>query len=128
MNTVVQHNRKIWIGRSLMLVAILHTIATFVFFSPVLIDIVQRGVWNTVGRDPMVATATWFFLFGPALALLGMAIHELEQQAQFTMAKPLAIGTLIMTTVGIVLMPDSGFWLAIPAIIGLFKIKNPPRH
>ena len=121
--TVQTINRKIWIGRWLIVVAILHTLFAIVAFGKIFRNIAQRGVFNTVGNDPMTAAAVWFLLFGAALALMGMAIHTLEQHDNFTSARTIGIGTLLLTILGIVLMPVSGFWLALPAAIGLLRFK-----
>jgi hypothetical protein len=42
---------KIWIGYWLMLVAILHTIVMFVVFYQPLLEIVRRGVFNSIGAE-----------------------------------------------------------------------------
>jgi hypothetical protein len=120
--------RKIWIGRWLIFVAILHTLFAAVVFGKVFLDIVQRGVFNTVGQDPMTAAAVWFLLFGAVLALMGMAIHTLEQGDNFTSARAIGVGTLLLAILGIVLMPDSGFWLALPAAIGLMRLESKPAE
>jgi hypothetical protein len=116
--------RKIWIGRWLILVAILHTLFAVVVFGKIFLELMQRGVFNTVGQDPMTAAAVWFLLFGAVLALMGMAIHALEQNSNFTSARAIGAGTLLLTTLGIALMPASGFWLALPAAFGLMRLKS----
>ena len=116
-------NKKIWIGRWLIGVAILHTLFAIVVFNKILFNIMQHGVFNTVGSDPMTGAAVWFLLFGAVLALMGMAIHSLEKNGNLTSARAIGIGTLLMTILGIVLMPASGFWLALPAAIGLIRHK-----
>jgi len=118
--------KKIWIGRWLLGVAVLHTLAASLFFGHVFLDVAQRGIFDTVGRDPMTAAAVWFLLFGAIMALLGMAITTLEQSENFTSARPLGLGILMLTLLGVALMPDSGFWLAFPPAIGLLRIKTKP--
>ena len=117
-------NKKIWIGRWLIGVAILHTLFAIVVFNKIFLTIMQHGVFNAVGNDPMTAAAVWFLLFGAALALMGMAIHSLEKNGQFTSARAIGVGLLLMTLLGIVLMPASGFWLALPAAIALMRLKS----
>lgn len=117
-------NKKIWIGRWLIGVAILHTLFAIVVFNKIFLTVMQHGVFNAVGNDPMTAAAVWFLLFGAVLALMGMAIHSLEQNEQFTSARAIGTGLLLMTLLGIVLMPASGFWLALPAAIALMRLKS----
>ena len=118
-------SRKVWIGRWLMAVAALHTVVGLVMGEPVLVDIAQRGVFNTVTDDrPLVGMVTWFLLCGGLLALLGMAIDSLERSAQFPGARALGIGMTLMTFVGVILMPVSGFWLVFPPAIALMRIKT----
>ena len=116
-------HKRIWIGRWLLWVAALHTIVAGIFFGKVFLGVMQRGVFNAVGRDPLTSAAVWFLLFGAGLALLGMAINALEQSENFASARALGLGTALLTLLGIVLMPMSGFWLAIPPAIGLLRIK-----
>lgn len=116
-------NRKIWIGRWLIGVAILHTLFALVVFNKIFLTVMQHGVFNAVGNDPMTAAAVWFLLFGAALALMGMAIHSLEQNGNYTSARAIGTGLLLMTLLGIILMPASGFWLALPAAIALLRYK-----
>lgn len=71
----------------------------------------------------MTAAGVWFLLFGAVLALMGMAIHALEQNNNFTSARAIGVGTLLLAILGVILMPASGFWLAFPAAIGLLRIK-----
>lgn len=114
-------NRRIWIGRWTIFVATGHTVVGLLFGGKVALDVVRRGVFDAVGSDPMTGMVVWFLLFGAVLALLGMAITALERSEQFASARPLAIGIALLTTLGVVLMPVSGFWLMYVAVIGLLR-------
>ncbi|MBI3284344.1 MAG: hypothetical protein HYZ65_05755 [Burkholderiales bacterium] len=116
--------KKIWIGRWLLAVAALHTVVAGLLFGPVLLQIVQRGVVGAVGRDPLTAAAVWFLLFGPPLALLGMAITALEKSGSFPSARGLGLGIFLFSVLGVILMPASGFWLAFPPAFGLLRIRS----
>lgn len=116
--------RKLWIGRWLIAVAMFHTIAGVFMGSDVLTSIFRRGIVDSVGQDAMTGAFVWFFLFGAILALLGMVVHTLEQADRFKGARALGIWTSLMTLVGVVLMPASGFWLLFPAGIGLMRRGN----
>ncbi len=118
-------SRKVWIGRWLIAMAVLHTVVGVVMGAPVLLDIAKRGVFNTVTDDrPLVGMVAWFLLCGVVLALLGMAINSLERSAHFPGARALGAGTALLSLLGVVLMPVSGFWLAFPPAIALMRIKR----
>ena len=112
---------RVWIGHWLLAVAALHTLFALVFLHKPLLDIVQRGVFNTVGQDPMTAAAVWFLLFAAPLALQAMAITTLERSGQNAALRQQAWGLLAMSALGVTLMPESGFWLVIPAGIALLR-------
>lgn len=113
--------RKIWIGRWLVGVAILHTLFGLAIGGQAMTDIARRGVFDSVGDDPVVGVVVWFLLFGAVMALLGMAVTMLEQAAYFKGARALGVGTALLTLAGVILMPVSGFWLAFPPAIGLMR-------
>ena len=117
------HTNKIWIGRWTIFVAIGHTAVGLLFGGTVALGLVRRGLFNTVGADPSNNMLVWFLLFGAVLALLGMAITALERHQQFPSARSLALGIMLLTTLGVVLMPVSGFWLMYVAVIGLWRRK-----
>ncbi|MFZ6746769.1 DUF6463 family protein [Undibacterium sp. JH2W] len=108
-----------WTGYWLIAVAGLHTIASGIFFGDVFIRMWQKGLFNSVGRDPMIGLAVWFLLFGPVLAMLGAAITRLEKSGNFDTSNKLDWSILLLSVVGVILMPNSGFWLAFPPAFAL---------
>jgi uncharacterized membrane protein len=110
-----------WIGNWLLAVAALHTLVAILFFGKVFQSLLQLGVYDSIGRDPMRAAAIWFLLFGFGVALLGMAVRALEQQQTFPAARGLGIALFLLSLCGVILMPASGFWLAFPAALGLLR-------
>lgn len=112
---------RIWIGHWLMGVAALHTLFAAVVFGKVLLKIAERGLFNSVGADPMIGAVTWFVLFGVVLALLALAITPLERSGQHAALRKLGFGLLLLCGLGIVLMPASGFWLAIPPALAMLR-------
>ncbi len=112
---------RAWIGHWLMAVAALHTVFALIVFQQPLFGILQRGVFNTVGRDPLAAATVWFLLFGVVLALLALAVTTLERNGQAQGLRQLGMGVLALTACGVILMPASGFWLVIPAGVALLR-------
>lgn len=101
--------------------AALHTLYAAVEFQPQLQEIVRRGIFDSVQTDPLVGAVVWFVLFGGPLALLGWAVLLIERNAAWApiSLRPLGAGLLALTLLGIVLMPSSGFWLALPPALAL---------
>lgn len=120
----VQRKPRIWIGYWLLAIAVLHTIYAVVFFRPVYADIVQRGIINTVGRDPMTAAAVWFAIFGVMMAMLAVVITPMERSGQHQGLHTVGVGLLGLCAMGVALMPASGFWLGFPAAIALLFKRN----
>ncbi|MDP3229687.1 MAG: DUF6463 family protein [Acidovorax sp.] len=113
--------RQTWKGLWLLGVAAVHTVFGVVVFQPQLQEIAQRGVFDSVGTDPMRGAVTWFVLFGALFALLGWAVLLVERHAALAPVplRALGAGLLALTALGIVLMPASGFWLVLPPALAL---------
>ena len=115
---------KHWIGRWLIGVSIIHTLFAVVVFGKVLLSVVQRGVFNTVGTDPMVGAVVWFVLFGAALFICGLVVSTLERSSPSPLPKSLGWSLLALATLGAILMPASGFWLVFPPAIAVLARKS----
>jgi hypothetical protein len=115
---------KHWIGRWLVGVSIIHTLFAIAVFGKVLLSIGERGVFNTVGSDPMTGAVVWFVLFGMALFIAGLAIAALEKSTGGDLPRSLGWSLLALCVIGVVLMPASGFWIAFPAPIAILLRKR----
>lgn len=113
--------RHSWKGLWLLAVAAIHTVFSVILFQPQLQEIVRRGVFNSLGKDFTLGAVAWFVLFGGVLALLGWAILLIERNTALAPVslRALGVGLLALTLLGIVLMPASGFWLALPPALAL---------
>lgn len=118
--------RSQWKGLWMLAVAALHTLYAAVVFPNQLQEIVRRGVFNSVQKDPAVGAVVWFVLFGVLFALLGWTILLIERHAAVAPAplRTLGVGLLVLTVLGIVLMPASGFWLALPPALALCTTRS----
>ena len=115
---------KHWIGSWLIGVSIIHTLFAVVVFGKILLSVVQRGVFNTVGTDPMVGAVVWFVLFGAALFICGLVVSTLERSSPSPLPKSLGWSLLALATLGAILMPASGFWLVFPPAIAVLATKS----
>ncbi|MCH8619705.1 DUF6463 family protein [Undibacterium sp. TS12] len=116
--------RRIWIGYSLLSIAILHTVYAFVFFGGIYTILLRQGLFDTVNQDALKGAAVWFLLFGVLLALLGIAVHALEKSPYFHGARALGAGIFALSLLGVILMPASGFWLAFPPALALLMTRS----
>jgi hypothetical protein len=114
---------KQWKGRWLVLVSVLHTAFAVALYPEVLVSIIKRGVFNTVGSDPLTGAVIWFVLFGAMLFICGLTLAELEKSSSAPLPRPIGWSLLILVLLGVTLMPVSGFWLAFPPAISILLGK-----
>lgn len=88
---------------------------------PYMLEMLRGGLFNTVKGMTLAAT-TWFFLFGLSLALMAVPLHALEK-AGVALPKSFGWGLLGLAALGVLLMPDSGFWLVFPPAFAILLRK-----
>jgi len=115
---------KNWVGKWLMFVSVGHTVVSVMLFGKIYTSMLLQGLFQTV-QDETTGSASWFLLFGFLLFILAWLIYVLEKRA---VEIPKMIGGLLfgLTTLGVILMPLSGFWLVYPA--ALFIILKPGQR
>lgn len=115
------------IGYILMSIAILHEVVGLVFYAPVLLEILHAGFFNTINppyweRD----AAFWFLMFGVLLFLMGWAAQWSLERVGFIPGF-ISWGILLVSVVGVMMMPASGFWLAIPVAVVMIRLGQGNR-
>lgn len=114
---------KKWIGKWVMFVALGHTAVGIAFFGGVYRELLARGLYNTISSEK-AGLAVWFALFGAVLFIVGMLVSALEAHNS-CIPKSVGVALLLLTVLGVVLMPVSGFWLMFPAIAVILLKKAP---
>ena len=114
---------KNWIGLSIIAIGIIHTIFGIVFLYPVLLELWQEGLFNTVHGEPMREACFWFLFAGFAMMLIGALVHWIEKQV---LLLPRFLGwSLLAIGLGVVLiMPVSGGWLLFVPTFGALLRKR----
>ena len=102
-----------WISKWIMFVAVGHTAVAIMFFGNTYGEIIQSGLYNAVNSEK-IGLAVWFLLFGFLLFIFGMLLAVIEKNDSSHIPKPIGGALLLLTTLGVVLMPVSGFWLVFP--------------
>lgn len=107
-----------WIGRALMAIAVLHTAFAAVVFARTWRALLGDGLLDAVGNDPLRGAVAWFTLFGLLLFALGLSV-DAQERAGLVPSRTLGLTLAVLVVGGIVLMPASGFWLALPPVAAL---------
>jgi hypothetical protein len=98
----------------------------FVMLGPVMLTMLRSGLFNSVKSDMHAGVTAWFFLFGILLALFALPLHALEK-ACMALPKALGWGLFGLGVLGVVLMPESGFWLVFPPALAIMAGKTGAR-
>lgn len=109
-----------WIGKGIALIGAIHTAVGMVGFRNVIGDIAERGMFNTVNGQPEREFAFWFIFFGLLAVLLGAVVSWTENRIG-EVPPFLGWSLLTLTTLGVMIMPLSGFWLLIVPTVGALR-------
>ena len=116
---------KNWRGYWLMAVAFIHTVFALVMFADDYRSLYDNGIFNSI-TSVQGHAAVWFFLFGQVLFIIGLLVRHYERVAGNTIPLSISLNLLLLTIIGVVLMPDSGFWLVFPVVISMLLTKPLP--
>lgn len=109
-----------WIGRTVIGVAVVHTLVGAVVFRETVLALVREGLIATISHQPDRGAAFWFFYTGFALAVVGGWMDEREAEAR-RFPTYLVATLAALTGAGVLIMPASGFWLLIPPVAGAIR-------
>lgn len=112
------------LGTILMSIAVLHEVVGLFVYSTPLQDILQAGFFNTINppyweRD----AAFWFLMFGATLFLMGWVAQWMQDNIG-SIPRFFSLGLLITCLIGVMMMPVSGFWLAIPVALMMLQVPS----
>lgn len=113
---------KAWISKWLIFVAVGHTIVGMMLFGNIYTEMLSTGLVSSVISEK-TAAATWFLLFGFLLFITSLLISVIEKHEALEIPISIGISLFLLTTLGVILMPASGFWLVYPAVIAI-GLKN----
>ena len=110
---------KSWIGKSLVVVGLIHLSFGFIFMRSVLGVLWGEGLFNTVNGQPPREMVFWFLVSGFLTLIIGGLVDRLESSG---LGLPVFLpwSFLSLVIIGIVIMPISGIWLLVPPTIGMF--------
>lgn len=117
--------RRPWIGKSFLIIGILHSIIGLIIFHDSLGGMFRDHLMNTVtlNGDPRRLAAFWFLLTGGTLMIAGGLVGEIECRKSRLPAF-LTWSFAAITLIGILIMPLSGFWLLLVPTAGLIAQRK----
>jgi hypothetical protein len=121
---------KNWQGYWVIAVSACHTLFAVIMFSTDYALLYNNGIFNSLSTDRSAA-AVWFFLFGQVLFIVGLLINYIGSLNNNLVPLSVSINLLLLTIVGVTIMPASGFWLVFPPTISLIiqhKNKYNPKQ
>lgn len=113
---------KTLISKWLIFVSAGHTVVGLMIFGSVYMEMISQGLIGTVSSEK-TAAAAWFLLFGFLLFISSILISVIEKHDGLEVPNSIAALLFILTTIGVILMPVSGFWLVYPAVVAIV-LKN----
>ncbi len=113
---------KRWIGRSIVIIGLLHTVFGLITFKNILAVLLREGIVNTVNGQPDREMAFWFIFCGLFMLVFGALIDWCESK-EIKLPLVLGWGLLTITIIGVTFMPVSGFWLFIIPSVGAIRHK-----
>ena len=115
---------KTWKSTWIMGVAILHTVYAFLVFGSDYLSLVENN-WIASITSAHVGLAVWFFLFGQALFIIGQLVRSSELNGETSVNTLISVNLLVLTILGVTIMPESGFWLMFPPLFAM--LANRPN-
>jgi len=111
---------KRWIGRSVILIGLLHTIFGLIAFRSTFALLLREGIINTVNGQPDREMAFWFTFFGFSMIVFGALIDWCESKG-IKLPPAIGWGLLTIAIIGVLFMPVSGFWVVLIPSIGAIR-------
>ena len=119
---------KIWKYSGLMLIitGILHIILALLAGGEAFMEIYRNnGIFNSIARDNYYhQTAFWFLICGVLLIPFGQILHYYQKREQKPAPLSLGYSLLILSILGCIIMPVSGFWLFLPQALIIIIANN----
>lgn len=113
-------------GNILIATGILHNVFGVVIGWPILVEMVRSGFVNSVTNEHN-RNATFWFLFGGFMMIMLGRLMQNCIDAGWLLPKWLGVSLLILSLIGCLMMPASGFWLVIPQALLILNVNKKRR-
>lgn len=112
-----------WVGRSIVVVGVIHCLVGAWIFATPLMEIVNNGVWNSVDGFRGRPLAFWFEFAGLLTIVLGSSIDWMEK-ADISLPPIVCYGFGGLAVLAIIAMPVGGGWLLVPSAVGMLMKRH----
>ena len=107
-----------WIGKWLFAVGVIHSLFGIAFMRGTLAMLWSERLFNTVNGQPEREAVFWFLCTGFLLLIAGTLIDYIERR-NLGIPRFVSWAFVVLSVVGLVVMPYSGIWLFVPPVIGM---------
>jgi len=113
-----------WIGKWLFAVGVIHLSFGIFFMHTTLAVLWSEGLLNTVNGQPPREAVFWFLCTGIMMLIVGVLVDQAERQ-RLAIPRFVTWSFVVLTVIGVVVMPISGIWLLIPPAAGMVTRRRP---
>ena len=113
-----------WIGKWLFAVGVIHSLFGLLFMRGTLAVLWSEGLFNTVNGQPAREAVFWFLCTGIMLLIAGVLVDQAERQ-RLAIPRLVTWSYVVLTVIGVIVMPISGIWLLIPPVAGMVILRRP---
>ena len=115
---------KLYSGTLLTATGVIHTIYALFLGKEAFTEMLNNGLIDSIGENHNLGFAFWFLICGIILILWGETLQYYIRKEQKPAPVFLGYSILLLTIIGCIIEPASGFWLFLPqAIIIIYSNK-----
>jgi len=117
---------KIWrySGIFLILTGLLHIAVGILLFKDTFAEYINNGIINSVTENSVQETGFWFLVCGTLVIMWGLTMHHYIRKTYKPAPKFLGYFLLIISLIGGLIVPISGFWLFVPQALIIIMAKE----
>ena len=116
-----------WIGKWRFAVGVIHLSFGIFFMHTTLAVLWSEGLVNTVNGQPRREAVFWFLCTGIMMLIVGVLVDQAERR-RLVIPRSVTWSFVVLTVIGVVVMPISGIWLLIPPAAGMATRRRPNRE
>lgn len=111
-------------GHFLIATGIIHNAIGFIMGWPTLTSIARDGFVNTINTEMDRNAIFWFLFTGFLLMIMGGLYQDRIKESNQPLPAKQGYYLLILSVIGAIMMPVSGFWIVIPQALIIILAKR----